>query len=89
MWFHREIGKERCPIVDTYWQTETGAIMIAPIPGAVATKPGSATRPFFGIVPEVVTKEGEPGAGWSGWAAGVSDGVAFDGADGVWESGAV
>ena len=55
-----KIGKERCPIVDTYWQTETGAIMIAPIPGAVATKPGSATRPFFGIVPEVVTKEGEP-----------------------------
>ncbi len=60
MWYHREIGKERCPIVDTYWQTETGAIIIAPIPGAVATKPGSATRPFFGIVPEVVTKEGEP-----------------------------
>lgn len=60
MWFHREIGKERCPIVDTYWQTETGAIMIAPVPGAVATKPGSATRPFFGIVPEIVTKEGDP-----------------------------
>ncbi len=60
MWFQREIGKERCPIVDTYWQTETGAIMIAPLPGAVATKPGSATRPFFGIVPEVVTKEGTP-----------------------------
>jgi acetyl-CoA synthetase len=59
MWYHREIGKERCPIVDTYWQTETGAIMIAPIPGAVAAKPGSATKPFFGIVPEVVTKEGE------------------------------
>src|ERR1017187_1723964 len=59
MWYHREIGKERCPIVDTWWQTETGAIMIAPIPGAIATKPGSATRPFFGIVPEVVTKEGE------------------------------
>jgi acetyl-CoA synthetase len=59
MWYHREIGKERCPIVDTWWQTETGAIMIAPIPGAVATKPGSATRPFFGIVPEIVTKEGE------------------------------
>jgi acetyl-CoA synthetase len=52
--------QRRCPIVDTWWQTETGAIMIAPIPGAVATKPGSATRPFFGIVPEVVTKEGEP-----------------------------
>jgi acetyl-CoA synthetase len=60
MWFHREVGHERCPIVDTYWQTETGSIMIAPIPGAVATKPGSATRPFFGIVPEVVTKEGDP-----------------------------
>jgi acetyl-CoA synthetase len=59
MWYHREIGKERCPIADTWWQTETGAIMIAPIPGAVATKPGSATRPFFGIVPEVVTKQGE------------------------------
>ena len=59
MWYHREIGKERCPIVDTWWQTETGTIMISPIPGAVATKPGSATRPFFGIVPEVVTKEGD------------------------------
>jgi acetyl-CoA synthetase len=60
MWYHREIGKQRCPIVDTWWQTETGAILIAPIPGAVPTKPGSATRPFFGIVPEVVTKEGDP-----------------------------
>jgi acetyl-CoA synthetase len=60
MWYHREIGKQRCPIVDTWWQTETGTIMISPIPGAVATKPGSATRPFFGIVPEVVTREGEP-----------------------------
>ena len=59
MWYHREIGKERCPIVDTWWQTETGSILIAPIPGATPTKPGSATRPFFGIVPEVVTKEGE------------------------------
>jgi acetyl-CoA synthetase len=60
MWYHREIGKGKCPIVDTWWQTETGAIMISPIPGAIATKPGSATRPFFGIVPEVVTREGEP-----------------------------
>ncbi len=59
MWYHREIGKERCPIVDTWWQTETGTIMITPIPGAVPTKPGSATRPFFGIVPEVVTREGK------------------------------
>jgi acetyl-CoA synthetase len=60
MWFHKIIGKERCPIADTWWQTETGAHMIAPIPGAIGTKPGSATTPFFGIVPEVVTKEGEP-----------------------------
>jgi acetyl-CoA synthetase len=60
MWYHREIGKERCPIVDTYWQTETGTIMISPLPGAVPTKPGSATLPFFGIVPEVVTRSGEP-----------------------------
>ncbi len=60
MWYHREIGKERCPIVDTWWQTETGAHMIAPVPGAIATKPGSATKPFFGIVPEIVSKEGNP-----------------------------
>jgi len=60
IWYRETIGKGRCPIVDTWWQTETGAIMISPIPGAVAAKPGSATRPFFGIVPEVVTKEGQP-----------------------------
>ena len=56
MWYREKIGHNRCPIVDTWWQTETGAILIAPIPGAVPTKPGSATRPFFGIQPEVVTK---------------------------------
>jgi len=56
MWYREKIGRNRCPIVDTWWQTETGAIMIAPIPGAIATKPGSATRPFFGIQPEVVTR---------------------------------
>jgi acetyl-CoA synthetase len=60
IWYRETIGGGRCPIVDTWWQTETGAIMISPIPGAVAAKPGSATRPFFGIAPEVVTKEGEP-----------------------------
>jgi acetyl-CoA synthetase len=59
MWYREKIGHNRCPIVDTWWQTETGAILIAPIPGAVPTKPGSATRPFFGILPEVVTKEGQ------------------------------
>ena len=66
MWYREKIGHNRCPIVDTWWQTETGAILIAPIPGAVATKPGSATRPFFGIQPEVVTREGHsvpPGSG--------------------------
>ena len=66
MWYHREIGHERCPIVDTWWQTETGMHMIAPVPGAVATKPGSATRPFFGVVPEIVTKHGEPVPAGSG-----------------------
>ena len=60
MWYREVIGKARCPIVDTWWQTETGAIMIAPLPGAIPTKPGSATRPFFGVAPEVVTREGEP-----------------------------
>ena len=60
MWYHREIGKERCPIVDTWWQTETGGHMIAPVPGAVPTKPGSATKPCFGIVPEIVGKDGKP-----------------------------
>jgi acetyl-CoA synthetase len=59
MWYRDKIGHNRCPIVDTWWQTETGGIMIAPIPGAVPTKPGSATRPFFGIEPAVVTREGE------------------------------
>ncbi len=66
MWYREKIGHNRCPIVDTWWQTETGAILIAPIPGAVPTKPGSATRPFFGIEPAVVTKEGHsvpPGSG--------------------------
>lgn len=60
MWFHREVGHERCPIADTWWQTETGAHMITPIPGAIAAKPGSATVPFFGIDAAIVTKEGEP-----------------------------
>jgi acetyl-CoA synthetase len=60
MWYHTVIGKERCPIVDTWWQTETGHILISPLPGLVATKPGSATRPFPGIEPEVVNERGEP-----------------------------
>ncbi|HEY3121556.1 MAG TPA: acetate--CoA ligase [Vicinamibacteria bacterium] len=66
MWYRSVIGGERCPIVDTWWQTETGAIMITPLPGAIATKPGSATLPFFGVVPDVIDKDGRsvpPGAG--------------------------
>jgi acetyl-CoA synthetase len=58
MWYHEHIGKGRCPIVDTWWQTETGMILIAPLPGATATKPGSATRPLPGIVADIVDKEG-------------------------------
>ena len=54
MWYHKNIGQEKCPIVDTWWQTETGGIMIAPMPGAIPTKPGSATRPFFGIDAAIV-----------------------------------
>ncbi len=59
MWYNKIIGKERCPIVDTWWQTETGAIMVSPIPGATPTKPGSGTLPFFGIDIEVLDKEGK------------------------------
>jgi len=60
MWYQRLIGKDRCPIVDTWWQTETGGIMITPLPGATATKPGSATKPFPGIDADVMTRDGEP-----------------------------
>jgi acetyl-CoA synthetase len=59
IWYRQMIGKGRCPIVDTWWQTETGAIMLAPMPGAIPTKPGSATRPFLGIEPAIVNREGE------------------------------
>lgn len=60
MWYHRVIGKEKCPIVDTWWQTETGGIMITPLPGAIATKPGSCTRPFPGIIADIVDLDGNP-----------------------------
>jgi len=68
MWYHRVIGGERCPIVDTWWQTETGGIMMTPLPGAIPTKPGSCTKPLPGIVPEIVGEDRMPvpvGAG--GW----------------------
>jgi acetyl-CoA synthetase len=60
MWYHRIIGHEKCPIVDTWWQTETGGFMLTPLPGAIPTKPGSATLPFPGILADVVDLEGNP-----------------------------
>ncbi len=59
MWYHQVIGKEKCPIVDTWWQTETGTIMISPLPGATPTVPGTATRPFPGIIVDIVNRPGE------------------------------
>ena len=58
LWYHNIIGKQKCPIVDTWWQTETGGVMITPLPGVTSTKPGSATLPFFGVVPELLDDEG-------------------------------
>ncbi len=68
MWYHKKIGGGRCPIVDTWWQTETGGIMMSPLPGAIPTKPGSCTKPLPGIIPAIVDQSGkevEPGHG--GW----------------------
>ncbi len=68
MWYHETIGHARCPIVDTWWQTETGSILISPLPGITATKPGSATRPLPGIAAEVVDMDGKPvGPGGGGY----------------------
>jgi len=58
-WYHRVVGDSRCPVVDTWWQTETGGILITPLPGAIPQKPGSATLPFFGVVPEIVDSDGK------------------------------
>jgi acetyl-CoA synthetase len=60
MWYYQVIGKERCPIVDTWWQTETGGILITPLPGATPLKPGSATFPFFGVDPQILRENGKP-----------------------------
>src|SRR5579863_7670394 len=66
MWYREVIGNNRCPVTDTWWQTETGHIMIAPLPGAIATKPGSATKPFPGVAADIVTMDGQPGPLGSG-----------------------
>ena len=62
MWYHKNVGKEKLPIVDTWWQTETGGILITPLPGAMTLKPGSACRPFFGVSPKVLKDDGSPAA---------------------------
>ncbi|MEZ6100562.1 MAG: acetate--CoA ligase [Pirellulaceae bacterium] len=68
MWYHKKIGGERCPIVDTWWQTETGGIMMSPLPGAIPTKPGSCTKPLPGIIPAIVDPSGTPvDANQGGW----------------------
>jgi acetyl-CoA synthetase len=68
MWYHRKIGNERCPIVDTWWQTETGGIMMSPVPGAIPTKPGSCTKPMPGIIPDIVDEQGQSvGTNQGGW----------------------
>jgi acetyl-CoA synthetase len=68
MWYHEVIGGKRCPIVDTWWQTETGGIMMSPLPGCTPTKPGSCTLPLPGVVPQIVDAAGEPvGQGEGGW----------------------
>ncbi len=68
MWYHQKIGQQRCPIVDTWWQTETGGIMMSPLPGAIPTKPGSCTKPLPGIIPAIVDEAGDPvPAGEGGW----------------------
>ncbi|MCC9602524.1 acetate--CoA ligase [Stieleria sp. JC731] len=66
MWYHKKIGGERCPIVDTWWQTETGGIMMSPLPGITATKPGSCTRPLPGVVPVILDESGQPVEGENG-----------------------
>ncbi|HYO24013.1 MAG TPA: acetate--CoA ligase [Lacipirellulaceae bacterium] len=68
MWYHRKIGAERCPIVDTWWQTETGGIMMSPLPGAIPAKPGSCTKPLPGVIPQIVDAAGRPvEPGHGGW----------------------
>jgi acetyl-CoA synthetase len=66
MWYYKYVGRERLPIVDTYWQTETGGVIITPLPGAMTLKPGSANRPFPGVVPQVVREDGTPAAAGEG-----------------------
>ncbi len=80
MWYHEVIGHGKCPIVDTWWQTETGAIMITPLPGVTPTKPGTATLPFFGVDAAIVDRDGKELGRQPGRAAGHSQALAVDAA---------
>ena len=83
-WYHRVVGDGRCPIVDTWWQTETGGILITPLPGATKLKPGSATRPFFGIKPEIVDAEGKVLEGATSGNLCITEFMAGPDAHGLW-----
>ncbi len=85
-WYHRVVGDGRCPIVDTWWQTETGGILITPLPGATKLKPGSATRPFFGVVPEIVDADGKPLDGATSGNLCLDEIMARPDAHGLWRS---
>ncbi len=85
-WYHRVVGDGRCPIVDTWWQTETGGILITPLPGATRLKPGSATRPFFGIIPEIVDAEGKVLQGAASGNLCIAEFMAGPDAHGLWRS---
>ena len=84
VWYHEVVGESRCPIVDTWWQTETGGIMITPLPGATTLKPGSATRPFFGIEPILVDSDNQPLDGATSGQLMYKPVLARADADGLW-----
>ena len=86
MWYREVIGHNRCPIVDTWWQTETGHIMISPLPGAIATKPGSATRPFPASWPKSLTMDGKPVPDGSGGFLVIKQTLAGNAAHHLWRS---
>ena len=81
MWYYTVVGKKRCPIVDTWWQTETGAIMVTPLPGVTPLKPGSCAVPFFGVVPKVLDEQGKDVPSGSGGTAFPRQAVAGDAQD--------
>ena len=83
-WYYHVVGDDRCPIVDTWWQTETGGILITPLPGATKLKPGSATHPFFGVQPEIVDAEGKVQSGATSGNLCIIELLAGSDAHGLW-----